>query len=301
MKKRISKLLIWAMLFPFFFPMVASAGTQINLTSQVAGILPIVNGGTGTASGVTTTPPKLSQMVVTMSGNAVAVSAVTQYIDFRSADLTNGVASTVSAAPAVLTVPSGASLGTVGAVQSVIAVLEILPTSGVPELAVANISSGVAFDEDELISTTAISSVSTSPSTIYSATARTNVPYRVLGWFESIQATAGTWAAQPTTVQGCGGNSCSAMTSLGYGQTWQSVTRTSGTTYYNTTGKSIVENAYIAEDGGLASTITVNGVQVALSSKNAAGSETMTAIIPNGASYITVHGGVAAYVVVELR
>jgi hypothetical protein len=74
-----------------------------------------------------------------------------------------------------------------------------------------------------------------------STTARIGVAYRVVGYVESTQATAGTWATAPSTIQGAGGNAATAMSSVGYGQTWQDVTgsRTAGTTYYNTTGKPI--------------------------------------------------------------
>ena len=36
----------------------------------------------------------------------------------------------------------------------------------------------------------------------YSTTARTSVAYRVVGYVESTQATAGTWATTPSTLQG---------------------------------------------------------------------------------------------------
>ena len=74
---------------------------------------------------------------------------------------------------------------------------------------------------------------------IYSTSAITSSPFRVVGYVESTQATAGTWATTPSTLQGYGGQALAAMSSLGYGQTLQVVTRVWGTTYYNTTGKPI--------------------------------------------------------------
>jgi len=46
----------------------------------------------------------------------------------------------------------------------------------------------------------------TSNSVFYSTTARTNVAYRVVGFINITEATAGTWATAPSTVQGAGGN-----------------------------------------------------------------------------------------------
>ena len=100
-------------------------------------------------------------------------------------------------------------------------------------------SGGNNLTETGLITTTAISSGSTSASTIYSTTARTSVAYRIVGYVESTQATAGTWATAPSTIQGYGGQALNAMSSLGYGQNWTDVTasRALSTVYYNTTGK----------------------------------------------------------------
>ena len=96
-----------------------------------------------------------------------------------------------------------------------------------------------------LFRSTAISAAATAANVIYSTTARTGVAYRVVGYVESTQATAGTWATAPSTIQGYGGQALAAMSSLGYGQTWQNVqaSRAMGTTYYNTTGRPIMVKA----------------------------------------------------------
>jgi hypothetical protein len=77
--------------------------------------------------------------------------------------------------------------------------------AGTIELAVINVAGGNDLSETGLISTTAISASATSNSVFYSTTARTNVAYRVVGYVESTQATAGTWATAPSTIQGQGG------------------------------------------------------------------------------------------------
>lgn len=64
---------------------------------------------------------------------------------------------------------------------------------------------------------------------------------------------------------------------IGLGQTWQVVTRVSGTTYTNSTGKPIMASMFSSV--GNCTTI-VNGVNVA-----ATGQYGTTVIIPNGATY----------------
>lgn len=46
---------------------------------------------------------------------------------------------------------------------------------------------------------------------VYSTTARTGVPFRVVGFIDITEATAGTWATAPSTVQGAGGTNASAV------------------------------------------------------------------------------------------
>jgi len=197
-----------------------------------------------------------------------------------------------------LTVPSSATLGTTSAQQSRLVVLAI-DNAGTVELAVANLTGGVQLSETGVISTTAISAGSTSASTIYSTTARTNVAYRVVGYIESTQATAGTWATAPSTIQGVGGLALASLGSLGFGQTWQSMggSRTGGVTYYNTTGRPI---ALLINAHALTSmTFAVNGVnQVAFANGSATA---QLYIVPAGASYsyTTSAGGVTSWA--ELR
>lgn len=164
-----------------------------------------------------------SAMTVTLNPCAIA---------FRSTTLTSGTTSTVAVPSAItVTIPSGATLGSVSNVQSDVMVVAI-NNAGTVELAVV-IGAG---DESGVINTTAISGTSNTIGTYYSTATRSNVPYCVVGFIRSTQVTAGTWNAAPTLVQGFR----VAPNGLGYGQTWQSVTRSAGVTYYNTTGKPIV-------------------------------------------------------------
>jgi hypothetical protein len=140
-----------------------------------------------------------------VSGNNLTIGLNPTTLDFRSSTLTTGVPNTrqVSIALSML-VPSGGTLGTANTVSTVLLVLAI-DNAGTVELAVINPTS--SLDESGLISTTAISASSNSAGVAYSTTARTNVPYRVVGMLISNQATAGIWATQPILVQGSGGKS----------------------------------------------------------------------------------------------
>lgn len=223
--------------------------------------------------------PQIAPISASVATNALTLTLTPCALAFRSTTLGSGAVSYVNLAAAItLTIPASATLGTVNAVQSRLVVLA-LDNAGTIELAVVNIAGGNDLSETGLISTTAISAAATSANVIYSTTARTNVAYRVVGYIESTQATAGTWATAPSTIQGCGGQAMVAMSSIGYGQTWQSVTRTSGVTYYNTTGRPLLLNCWCGASGSL----TVNGVSVATFTATAV--TNASAIIPPGGSY----------------
>lgn len=227
-----------------------------------------------------------------VASNALTITSGALSLDFRSTTLGSGTVTTVSGTPSNLVVPSTATLGTVNAVQSDIAVLA-LNNAGTIELAVVNLAGGVDLSETGVISTTAISAASNAANVVYSTTARTSAPYRVIGVVRSTQATAGTWATAPSLVQGQGGQAMTAMQSLGYGQTWQTVTRTLTTTYYNTTGKPIFLQATAtgasAGSARIKATITSGASSYDVTASEAAApgtTSTLYVVIPPGASYV---------------
>ncbi len=238
------------------------------------------------------------------ASSALTISASALSLDFRSTTLGSGTVTTVSGTPANLVISSGSTLGTVSATQSRIVVIA-LNNAGTIELAAVNISGGTQLDETNLISTTAEGGVGAadSASVVYSTTARTSVAYRVIGYIESTQATAGTWATAPSTIQGAGGNALAAMSSLGYGQTWQVVTgsRAFSTTYYNTTGKPILVSVQAALGSSETTTFVVDGVTVCNYISNSAGGDnpSMQIIVPSGSSYLST--GVSLRTWSELR
>jgi len=258
----------------------------------------LTSGGTGadpsyqdaTAGGV-----QIQPISAAVGSNALTISASALTLDFRSATLGSGAITSVTGTPANLVIPSGATLGTISAQQSRLIVIA-LNNAGTIELAAVNIAGGNNLDETTLISTTAVSTAADSANVVYSTTARTNLPFRVIGLIQSTQATAGTWATAPSLIQGAGGQALTSMSSLGYGQTWQSVvgSRSSGATYYNTTGKPI--QIYVANSSaGVA--VVVNGVTIATSMTGIFSSPSF--VVPPNASYVVTSGGFTVWV--ELR
>jgi len=264
------------------------ANSDITSLSGLTTALSIAQGGTGSAQG---SDGGIKPVTASVAANALTVGINPCTTQFRSTTLTGaGLPVQLSNAAALtLVVPSGATLGTVSAVASTIIILEI-NNAGTKELAVVNLAGGNDLTETGLINTTVMSSASDSANVIYSTTARTGVAYRVVGSVVSTQTTAGTWA-QALVVTGDGGQALAVMSSLGYGQTWQSVagSRVIGTTYYNTTGKPIIAVAGVqnnTQNG--AGVFTVNGVASAWSTDSylANAVSSISVVIPHGASYI---------------
>lgn len=216
-----------------------------------------------------------------VAANALTVTLSPCVLDFRSTTADSGAVVT-RAVPATLSlvVPSGATLGTVNARISKLLVLAI-DNAGTVELAIANIAGGVALNESGTVNTTTIDTASDTASGIYSTTGRTGVAYRVVGYIESTQATAGTWATAPSTIQGAGGVALSMLGSIGFGQTWQDVTasRAVNTTYYNLTDRPILVSVTATGNGYL----VVGGVNAsgAFNTQN----NNIVAIVPPGKSY----------------
>ena len=255
-------------------PLVTSSGGSGGL---VGGVIPI------------------QPITASVGASALTCTLNPTILNFRNTPLTSGTINTRTVATAIsVVVPSTATLGTVSAQQSRLVVIA-LDNAGTVELAVVNIAGGNNLDETTLMSTTAIAAGSNSASVVYSTTARTSLPFRVVGYIESTQATAGTWATAPSTIQGQGGQALAAMSSLGYGQTWQNVTgsRATSTTYYNTTGKPIIVSVYGESSNGGAQ-ITVSGIIVCAFSQVYLPTALSGAIIvvpPNSSYLVSDFGG----------
>ena len=150
-----------------------------------------------------------------VASNILTITLSPCVLQFRSTTPKSGaVVLRQVASPVTLTVPVGASLGTANGLPARLAVLA-QDNAGTVEVAAVNTASGLLLDETGLISTTAISSGATSASTIYSTTARSNLAYRHLGFLDITEAVAGTWATDPTLVQGMGGRALVAKPNMG--------------------------------------------------------------------------------------
>jgi len=235
---------------------------------------------------------QLQSVSATVASSALTIGALPLTLEFRSTTAGDGTHSTVSGTPANLVISAGSTLGTVNAVQSRIAILAI-NNAGTIEIAAVNAAGGVNLDETDLISTTAEggAGAADSATVIYSTTARTNVAYRVIGYVESTQATAGTWATAPSKVQPAGGNVFAGQALAGghYGQAWQNLTasRVLNTTYTNTTGKPIAFCVIFHNSSASADLrCYVNGLLLSRISMSAAFLLYFgVTIVPNGGTY----------------
>lgn len=100
----------------------------------------------------------------------------------------------------------------------------------------------------------------------------------------------------------------STVAGIGDGQTWQTVTRASGTTYTNTTGRPIqLTRTYTVLTAGTqsSSSVVINGgtsIQfIAIYSQINNPQATGTIIIPVGASYVITDSNANSVVTFELR
>ncbi|MFS2103555.1 hypothetical protein [Ralstonia sp. Ralssp135] len=240
-----------------------------------------------------------------VASNALTCTLSPTALAFRSGTLSSGAVTPLSTGSLSITVPSGATLGTVSGTQAMLALL-VAYNGGTPVLCIANVAGGLDLSEANLISPTTISGSSNSASTIYSASAvSANSPYRVVGYINITEATAGTWATAPTLVQGQGGEAFAAMQSIGFGQTEQDVTvsRAIGTTYYNTTSRPILVNVALTSTAtNQSAIINVNGVAfVGSSMPNSGLSLAVSAIVRPGVSYVVPAGSYTLATWKEIR
>lgn len=152
-------------------------------------------------------PSPLQHISASVASSALTCNYQGGILDFRSATLGSGTINTRTIAANALTVPSGATLGAANG-QAVRLWFAEIDNGSSQELAVMNTQLGggqiAAVNESILISTTALSGTSNSPGVWYSTTARTGVPFRLSGYIEYTQATAGTYASAPSVIEGMG-------------------------------------------------------------------------------------------------
>jgi hypothetical protein len=105
----------------------------------------------------------------------------------------------------------------------------------------------------------------------------------------------------PSTLVGTNitGTANALNAGTGVNQTWQAVTRTSGTTYTNTTGKPITVNIYASQAAGQSLTISVSGTQIGVLASSVNNTVfTTPVLVPPGGTYVITGTFTAIY---ELR
>lgn len=161
------------------------------------------------------------KLVASVSGNALTVAIKTYagndpsaldpvYAFFRNATATNGDYTMLTIAAATSFVASsGSTLGTANAVASRLWIVG-LNDGGTFRLGAINCRVGgssptqiVGLNEYQLVSSTAEGGAGGADTAgiFYTGTAVTSKAFRILGFVESTQATAGTWATSPSLVQ----------------------------------------------------------------------------------------------------
>lgn len=238
---------------------------------------------------------KIEPFSAALSVNTLIGTLLASVFDFRPTALNSGSNNRVSTGTLTLTIPTAASLGLITLVPGRLVWL-LAYNAGVPVLCVTNLAGGLQLDETNLISPTTISAGATSAGIIYSAAAvAASSPYRIVAVTDVIWTSA-TGYTTLSMYQGIGGQALAALSSLGYGQTWQtftSGTRVSGTTYYNITGKPITIKMTYANSTAGNALLTIDGKlidQIAIASASASRG-TVTGIVPPGQSYSVSYTG----------
>src|SRR6266404_1209280 len=151
-------------------------------------------------------------LVASVAGNALTIAVKTlagnnpsssDPVFFLFRDASAGYAVIEQTAALSISVPSGATLGTVNGQANRIWV-GVFNNGGTAVLGVYNSISGtniLCWDETSPANGTGITGSSTSPQVWYAASTLSSVVFRILGYVESTQTTAGTWATSPTKVQ----------------------------------------------------------------------------------------------------
>ncbi len=289
-------------------------GTQFQLVGVAASVSVIPSAATGTTQAQYDNSTKLAttayadraassrvfSISASVASNAITVSASNLSLDFRSTTLTAGTVTTVQGTPANLVIAATDSFAAVTAAGTQRIAILAINNAGTIELAASNLVGGVSLDETGVITT---ATTATTATAIKAAAVRTGVAYRVVGFVDVPFTTAVGYGAI-VTVQGQGGQALAAMSSLGYGQTWQDVTgsRAVNTTYYNTTGKPITVAINVSSGTSASGSIVVNSQNVITGTANWwSVLPSITFIVPAGASYGTSTTNVAIGSWRELR
>jgi hypothetical protein len=236
--------------------------------------------------------PPIFPLTASVAGNAMTLTLNPCAITFRDyIPASSAIYTDVVSAPISTTISAGSTGGSTNGNLSRIYVFALYYASTI-ELGWINVEGGNALSEEGVITTFAELGNADLAATPYSTSARANVPYRMVGYIESTQAVAGTWATAPSRIVGGSRATLSNLYGLGSGgQVWTNVaaSRAVLTTYVNTTGRPIlVTISGTINTANATSQLTINGVVVAISTPTYTTGVRVgiqSALIPAGASY----------------
>lgn len=183
-----------------------AARLPVGLNTQV---LTVVAGSPAWSAGPQDSPLdcKNYSIVCTVAANALTISLKDKAganptansavnVSFRNSTSALGDYSTQTVSSALsLVVNSGATLGNLSAVNTYVYVY-LLNNAGAVEMAIST----QRFDQVSLQSTSAMSAASTSPTTLYSATARASKAVILIARLSVNNTMAGTWATVPNEI-----------------------------------------------------------------------------------------------------
>jgi len=182
-----------------FPPTLVQAGSNTTITYDSAGRV-VVNSSHSSIYPVT----------ASIGDNALTLTLNPCILDFRDATIGSGTVNTRTVSAAIsTTISSGSTGGTVSATPARIWIAAI-DFGGTVELAWINTQLGngqiAPVNESMLITTIAEGGAGAADSAgiWYSTTARSNVPFVLVGYAECTEAPAGTWATAPAVIRGVG-------------------------------------------------------------------------------------------------
>lgn len=176
-----------------------SDGTNWFVTDYISQVVTNVTELSNIGIAATVAGNALTFAVKQRDGSTDCTTSSPAVIAFKSATASSGAVNRriVSAALSI-TIPAGATMGFSSNYAEMI-YLYALDNAGVVELAVS--SSNHHGINGSIITTKLLDTSSDDAGDIYSAVARTNLPFRLIGRIVISEAVAGTWASVPTVVE----------------------------------------------------------------------------------------------------
>jgi hypothetical protein len=273
-------------------------GTPVTRTLSGSLSLTIPSGATlGTTNG---NASRLAVLAIDNAGTPeLAVTNVFGGAPLDESGLINTIPTTAASGAVVTGSIATTTLSVTAVTSGVLAVGQTISGAGVTAgTTITGFGTGTGGNGTYTVSvsqTVASTSITaTAPaSLVVAANTRTNVAYRLLGFVDSTQTTAGLWATAPSLVIGSGSKLLESVGALGFGQTWVNngagISRAAGTTYFNTTGRPILVMVSPSSAGaGSTYGIVLNGTQLASGqgdTTNGASTSTTSFVVPPGWSY----------------